>query len=81
MIILKFIAKYLVWLLVKKGVIIGVIIVVAIGIAVASVYSDQDAEIVPTQNEGENSEEQTTTEQEGRHLSIELEESMGLTSP
>ena len=66
----------------KKGVIIGIIIAIAIGIAVASVYSsDQDGEIMPTQNEGENSEEQTPTEQEGRHLSIELEESMGLTSP
>jgi len=62
---------------VKKGVIIGIIIFVAIGIAVASVYSsDQDAEIVPTQNEGENSEEQTPT-----HYSIELEEKMGIKSP
>jgi len=68
---------------VKKGVIIGIIIVVAIGIAAASVYSsDQDGEIVPTQNEGENSEEQTSTQQEGgRQLSIELEEKMGLQSP
>ena len=67
----------------KKGVIVGIIIVVAIGIAVASVYSsDQDAEIVPTQNEGENSEEQTSTQQEGgRQLSIELEEKIGLKSP
>jgi len=68
---------------VKKGVIIGIIIVVAIGIAVASVYSsDQDGEIMPTQNEGENSEEQTSTQQEGgRQLSIELEEKIGLKSP
>jgi len=66
---------------VKKGVIIGIIIVVAIGIAVASVYSDQDAEIVPTQNEAENSEEATPQQEEGRHLSIELEEKMGLKSP
>ncbi len=51
-------------------------------IAVASVYSDQDAEIVPTQNEGENSEEQTSTQQEGgRQLSIELSEEIGLKSP
>jgi len=67
---------------VKKGIIVGIIIAVIIGIAVASVYSDQDAEIVPTQNEAENSEEQTSTQQEeGRHLSIELEEKMGLKSP
>ncbi len=66
----------------KKGIIVGIIIAVIIGIAVASVYSDQDAEIVPTQNEAENSEEQTSTQQEeGRHLSIELEEKMGLKSP
>ena len=66
----------------KKGVIIGIIIVIAIGIAVASVYSDQDAEIVPTQDEGENSEEQTTTQEEGgRNLSIELEESMSFKAP
>ena len=67
----------------KKGVIVGIIIVVAIGIAVASVYSsDQDGEIMPTQNEGENSEEQTSTQQEGgRQLSIELEEKMGLKTP
>ncbi len=67
----------------KKGVIVGIIIVVAIGIAIASVYSsDQDAEIAPTQNEGENSEEQTSTQQEGgRQLSIELSEEIGLKSP
>ncbi len=67
----------------KKVVIVGIIIVVAIGIAVASVYSsDQDGEIVPTQNEGENSEEQASTEQEeGRQLSIELEEKMGFETP
>jgi len=67
---------------VKKGIIVGIIIAVIIGIAVASVYSDQDAEIVPTQNEGENSEEQTSTQQEGgRQLSIELSEEIGLKSP
>ncbi len=66
----------------KKGIIVGIIIAVIIGIAIASVYSDQDAEIVPTQNEGENSEEQTSTQQEGgKHLSIELEEKMGFKSP
>lgn len=66
----------------KKGIIVGIIIAVIIGIAVASVYSDQDAEIVPTQNEGENSEEQTSTQQEGgRQLSIELSEEIGLKSP
>jgi len=67
---------------VKKGIIVGIIIAVIIGIAVASVYSDQDAEIVPPQNEGENSEEQTSTQQEGgRQLSIELSEEIGLKSP
>ncbi len=66
----------------KKGIIVGIIIAVIIGIAVASVYSDQDAEIVPTQNEGENSEEQTSTQPEGgRQLSIELSEEIGLKSP
>ncbi len=66
----------------KKGIIVGIIIAVIIGIAIASVYSDQDAEIVPTQNEGENSEEQTSTQQEGgRQLSIELSEEIGLKSP
>ena len=66
----------------KKGIIVGIIIAVIIGIAVASVYSDQDAEIVPTPNEGENSEEQTSTQQEGgRQLSIELSEEIGLKSP
>jgi len=66
---------------VKKGVIIGIIIVIAIGIAIASVYSDQDAEIVPTQNEGENSEGPTPQQEGGRQLSLELEEKLGLKSP
>ena len=79
-----FIAKYPVFKSVKKGIIIGVIIAIAIGIVVVSVYSsdlNEDEMIQNSQSDAENSEEATPQQEEGRQLSIELEEKIGLKSP
>ena len=69
----------------RKGIIVGIIIAVAIGIAAASVYSsnlnENEIESSPQELEIIESEEPEAAPQEGRQLSIELSESVRVKSP
>lgn len=82
----KFIAKYSIFYLMRKGIIAGIIIAIAIGIAAASVYSSNlnENEIEQSSQELEiidSEEPEAVPQQEGRQLSIELSEQVSIKSP